>query len=346
MAGGGRAGRRANESQSEGSRPPHDQEPGQLLRRRREEDNHAARLRSQRAANHRRHHRQPDVRPVSNPDEGRRARARRHGPRLLPEQQDVGDDTGWTDRLERVFRAQGSARLPGRPGVARPLGFRCDVVRRDQSRPAAGVTAAQYHQRDASGGMGRLPLRPHLRQPLSRRTVSGRSARRVQQAGDSRPQRPAADAQPDVDEHGRARRPAARRRPDGTFGIRLFPGAGGAHRSHGHQGDDLDRDALSNHDPCADRHAGKDSDACHVRRSPRRHADGGHRELGRLVCQLQRVRRSDQESRRRRRDDAPPGARHQRQQPHADAGSEQRPARRPGDRLDRQARRSKKGGAR
>src|SRR4029077_11011254 len=90
--------------------------------------------------------------------------------------------------------------------------------------------------------------------------------------------------------------------------------------------------------PCADRHAGKDSDACHVRRSPQRHADRGHRELGRLVCQLQRVRRSDQESRRRRRDDAPPGAWHQRQQPHADAGSEQRPARRSGDHLDRQAR--------
>jgi hypothetical protein len=67
--------------------------------------------------------------------------------------------------------------------------------------------------------------------------------------------------------------------------------------------------------------------------------DGRARELGAVVRHLQHVRRSAQEGRWRRRDDAPAGARDQREQPHADAGQEQRSAGRPRDRVARQARR-------
>ena len=57
-----------------------------------------------------RHHRQPDVRAVPGPAERRSARAGRHGARLLSEQQDVGDDAGRTDGVERVLRSQAIAR--------------------------------------------------------------------------------------------------------------------------------------------------------------------------------------------------------------------------------------------
>ena len=82
----------------------------------------------------RRHHRQPDVRAVSDSDEGRPARPGRHGPRLLPEQQDVGDDAGRPHGLERVLRAEGSIGVSGRSGVARAIGLRPDGVRRRRGR--------------------------------------------------------------------------------------------------------------------------------------------------------------------------------------------------------------------
>ncbi len=84
--------------------------------------------------------------------------------------------------------------------------------------------------------------------------------------------------------------------------------------------------------------AREDPDADHVRRSPRRCAQRSG-ELAAVVRRLPAVRRPAEEGRRQRHDDAPARDGHPRQQPHADAGQEQRRARGARDRLDREARR-------
>ena len=147
----------------QGPRSSRHQEPGQLLRRRRAQGDHAARLRAERPAGHRRHHRQPDVRPVSDSAERRSARPGRDGPRLLPEQQDVGDDAGRPHGLERVLRAEGSLGVPGRPGVARTIGLRSDGVRGGAAGQDAGCPDAEHPRRDAPGRVDRVPVRPEVR---------------------------------------------------------------------------------------------------------------------------------------------------------------------------------------
>ena len=155
----------------------------------------------------------------------------------------------------------------------------------------------------------------------------------------------AADAESDLGQHGRAREAIERRRAYGALRERLLPRAGGVDRCVGNSRHDLDRAAVPGG---SDRrgvatlaqiptlmvfgdHLGRRGgrfvnwqtadDTCQ-RSSTRCEAAGGDAEMMHL-----------------------PKLGHERQQPHADAGQEQRPDRRPRDRVDRRARRAELGAA-
>ena len=130
--------------------------------------------------------------------------------------------------------------MDGSAGASTSFGRIVPVYLADQvSRARSGFDAAMF----ADVKAGRVPpaqlpniinathqvawtvfrFGPSFGKPFPDEQFPVEAHRRALQADDSRPQRDAADAESHVDEHGRAGRPPARRRPDGTLGIRLFP---------------------------------------------------------------------------------------------------------------------------
>ena len=215
------------------------------------------------------------------PMKGERARSGRHGPRLLLEQQNVGDDAGWPHGLERVLRAQGSPGLSRGPGITRALGIRPDGVRQGPSGRVAAGPAAEHSVREPPDRVDGVPLRPQVRRSVPRPAVPDGSDGRALQADDPRSQlHAAARQQSHLATNGGARQAARRRDLDGSLGIGLLPGAGRADRSLGNQGHRLDRDALRDGLVSrANRDARENSDAGHLRRSLGRR-DRRSRELG------------------------------------------------------------------
>ena len=118
----------------------------------------------------------------------------------------------------------------------------------------------------------------------------------------------------------------------------FFPGAGRPGRPSRHKGSRDHRDAM--------RHGFDAAQIATLAKIPTLIMFGDHLgdvpgalQLDGCADELQHLHRSTQESRRGCPDDVSAGARYQRQQPHADAGPEQRSARRSCDRLDRRSRR-------
>ena len=184
------------------------------------------------------HYRRPDVRELPGPSRDRPACAGGDGAWLLPDDQVVRNDAGRANGLERIFPAQGARRVSRRAGVPRPLRLRRDRHQQGEAGQAAAERVAERGHGQPRGQLDPVPHRAGPRPGVRRLAVSGRGGAGVLQAGDSRLQRVAADAQSDPHQPVGAGGQAGRRDPDGAFAVGVLPPGSraaqpGRHPRHG-----------------------------------------------------------------------------------------------------------------